>query len=107
MFCRPLQVGVREGSRPGLGGRGLAGGEGLHAGGVQRLLRLQVQWQLHVTGSIKTAVSVAIKGLRVLFENRPALYFCNYKENKRNNTRILDTLLTEDFIDSVEECFHF
>ena len=21
---------------------------------------------------------------RVLFENRPALYFCNYKENKKN-----------------------
>ena len=21
----------------------------------------------------------------VLFENRPALYFCNYKENKKNN----------------------
>ena len=39
MVCRPLQVGVREGSRPGLGGRGLPGGEGLHAGGVQRLLR--------------------------------------------------------------------
>ena len=44
---------------------------------------------------------------RLLFENRPALYFCNYKENKENNTRMLDTLFIEDFIDSMEEYFHF
>ena len=37
--------------------------------------------------------------LRVLFENRPALYFCNYKENKENDTRMLDTLFIDDFID--------
>ena len=38
--------------------------------------------------------------LRVLFENRPALYFCKYKENKKkNNTRILDTLFIDDFSD--------
>ena len=43
----------------------------------------------------------------LLFENRPALYFCNYKENKENNIRMLDTLFTEDFIDSMEQCFHF
>ena len=34
----------------------------------------------------------------VLFENRPALYFCNYKENNKNNsTRMLDTLLIDIF----------
>ena len=43
----------------------------------------------------------------LLFENRPALYFCNYKENKENNIRMLDTLFIEDFIDSMEEYFHF
>ena len=44
---------------------------------------------------------------RLLFENRPALYFCNYKENKKNNIRMSDTLFIEDFIDSMEEYFHF
>ena len=44
---------------------------------------------------------------RLLFEKRPALYFCNYKENKKNNIRMLDTLLIEDFIDSMEEYFYF
>ena len=39
----------------------------------------------------------------LLFENRPALYFCNYKENKKSNIRMLDTLFIEDFIDSMEE----
>ena len=43
---------------------------------------------------------------RVLFENRPALYFCNYKENDKNNTRILDTLFIDDFIDIMEQDFH-
>ena len=42
-----------------------------------------------------------------LFENRPAVCFCNYKENKKNNTRMLDTLYIEDFTDSMEEYFHF
>ena len=45
------------------------------------------------------------KGL--LFENRPALDFCNHKENKKNNIRMLDTLFIEDFRDSMEEYFHF
>ena len=43
--------------------------------------------------------------LRVLFENRPALYFCNYKE--KNNTRILDTSFIYDFIDIVKPYFHY
>ena len=43
---------------------------------------------------------------RLLFENRPALYFCNHKE-KKNNIRMLDTLFIEDFIDVMEEYFHF
>ena len=43
----------------------------------------------------------------LLFENRPALYFCNWKENKKNNTRMLDTLFIGDFMDSMEEYFHF
>ena len=43
----------------------------------------------------------------VLFENRPALYFCNYRENKKNNIRMLDTLFIEDFIVSIEQYFHF
>ena len=44
---------------------------------------------------------------RLLFENRPALCFCNNKENKKNNIRMLDTLFIEDFIDSMEQYFHF
>ena len=43
----------------------------------------------------------------VLFENRPAVYFCNYKENKKNNIRMLDTLFIGDFMDSMEQYFHF
>ena len=42
----------------------------------------------------------------LLFENRPELYFCNYKENKKSNTPMLDTLFIEDLIDSMEEYFH-
>ena len=42
---------------------------------------------------------------RVLFENRPALYFCNYKE--KNYTRILDTLFIDDFIDIMEQYFRY
>ena len=45
--------------------------------------------------------------LWLLFENRPALYFCNYKENKENNIRMLDTLFIGDFIDSMEQYFSF
>ena len=43
----------------------------------------------------------------LLFENRPVLNLCNYKENKKNNIRMLDTLFIEDFMDSMEEYFHF
>ena len=43
---------------------------------------------------------------RVLFENKQALYFCNYK-NEKNNTRILDTLFIDDFIDIMEQYFHY
>ena len=43
----------------------------------------------------------------LLFEKRPALYFCNYKENKKNKIRMLDTLFIEDFLDSMEEYFPF
>ena len=50
---------------------------------------------------------LTISKFRLLFENRPALYFCNYKENKKNNMRMLDTLFIGDFIDSMEEYFHF
>ena len=32
-------------------------------------------------------------------------FFCNYKENKKNNTRMLDTLFIKDFIDIMEQCF--
>ena len=43
----------------------------------------------------------------VLFENRPALYFVgNYKKNLKNNTRMLDTLFIDDFIDIMEQYFH-
>ena len=41
----------------------------------------------------------------VLFENRPALYFCNYKE--KNYTRMLDTLIIDDFIEIMEQYFHY
>ena len=40
----------------------------------------------------------------VLFENKPALYFCNYK-NEKNYTRMLDTLFIDDFIDILEQYF--
>ena len=43
----------------------------------------------------------------VLFENRPALYFCNYKDKK--NTRMLDTITIyiDGFIDIMEQYFHY
>ena len=44
---------------------------------------------------------------RALFENRPALYFCKYKENKVNNTRILDNIFIDDFTDIMEQYFHY
>ena len=44
------------------------------------------------------------KSCEVLFENRPALYFCNYTE-KKNNTRMLDTLFIDGFIDIMEHIF--
>ena len=47
-------------------------------------------------------VMLAVERARLLFENRPALYFCNYKENKKNNIRMLDTLFIEDFIDGMD-----
>ena len=43
----------------------------------------------------------------VLIENRPALYFCNYKENKINKTHMMDTLLIDDFIDIIEQYFNY
>ena len=45
----------------------------------------------------------------VLFENRPALYFCNYyKEKKKlNNTRMLDTLFSDDFTGIMEQYFQY
>ena len=43
----------------------------------------------------------------VLFENRPALYFCNYKENEENDTRMLDTLFIDDFVDIMDQYFHY
>ena len=43
--------------------------------------------------------------LGVLYKNRPALDFCNYEEN--NNTRILDTLFIDEFIDNMEQYFHY
>ena len=43
---------------------------------------------------------------RVLFENRPALYFCIYKENKKkNNSCILDTLFIDDLTDIMVNIF--
>ena len=51
---------------------------------------------------------MGVQGGGVLFENRPALYVCKYKENKKkNNTRILDTLFSDDFTDIMEEYFHY
>ena len=58
-----------------------------------------------VTLNCTFVAPVVIK--RLLFQNRPALYFCNYKENKKNNIRMLDTLLIEDCIVSMEEYFHY
>ena len=39
-----------------------------------------------------------------MFENRPALYFCNYKEN---DTRMLSTLFIDDFVDIMEQYSHY
>ena len=49
---------------------------------------------------------MAINLARVLFENRPALYFDDKNNNDKNNTRILDTLFIDDFIDIMEQYFH-
>ena len=57
--------------------------------------------------NINSTKSIIFYSYWLLFENRPALYFCNYKENKENNIRMLDTLFIEDFIDSMEDYFHF
>ena len=46
--CSQVGVGVRGGAGLGGGRVGLGGGEGLHTGGVQGLLGLQVERQLHV-----------------------------------------------------------
>ena len=44
---------------------------------------------------------------RVLIENRQALYFCNYKENKKMYMRMLDTLFIVYFIDIMKQYFHY
>ena len=44
-------------------------------------------------------VPVAAKGVSKASPSRPP--------NKRNNIRMLDTLFIEDFIDSMEQYFHF
>ena len=36
-----------------------------------------------------------------------SIFVIIYKENKKNNVRMLDTLFIEDFTDSMEEYFHF
>ena len=57
------------------------------------------------SGGTEAGLRKLVKKQGLLFENRPGI--CNYKENKKNNTRMLDTLFIEDFIDSMEEYFHF
>ena len=59
---------------------------------LQRLLSLFCLWE---------------ESLGVLFENRPALYFSNYQKKNKNNTRMLDTLFIDDFIDIMEQYFHY
>ena len=73
------------------GGKNLPGGKNLIVYGGKNLPNLP-------------DVCMAVPWL--LFENRPALYFFNYKE-KKNNIRMLDTLFIEDFIDVMEEYFQF
>ena len=58
-------------------------------------------------GTPPAAPSGVLKQAAKIEKKRTALYFCNYKENKKNNICMLDTLFIEDFIDSMEEYFHF
>ena len=60
-----------------------------------------------MAGTNRTMATACQCQARLLFENRPAVYFGNYKENKENNIRMLDTLFIKDFIDSMEEYFHY
>ena len=50
---------------------------------------------------------IAPLGWSALVWKQASTLFCNYKENKKNNIRMLDTLFIEDFIDSMEQCFNF
>ena len=43
--------------------------------------------------------STAHKKFRVLFENRPALYFCKYKGKKKIHVYWIPTLFIDDFSD--------
>ena len=45
-----------------------------------------------------------MKQFRVLFENSPALNFCNYK---KKNTHMLDTLFIGYFKDIMEQYIHY
>ena len=78
-----------------------------NCGKTENFFRLLRQWQIRCCFKHKMEGSFDDPNSGLLFENRPALYFCNYKENKKNNIRMLDTLFIEDFIDSMEEYFHF
>ena len=44
---------------------------------------------INSTGKSQCLEVIRVYG--VLFENRPAVYFCNYKENYKIDTRLLDT----------------
>ena len=53
-------------------------------------------------------IAIAKVYIGVLFENRPALYFCNNNNNNNNkNTSMLDTSFIDDFIDIMEQyCYY-
>ena len=47
------------------------------------------------------------RGGSCLKTGQHSIFVIRYKENEKNNIRMLDTLIIEDFIDSMEEFFHF
>ena len=65
-----------------------------------QIVRLHQRLQTQVTG-YNTPFGSCLK------TGHHSIFVISYKENKKNNTRMLDTLFIEDFTDNMEEYFHF
>ena len=53
------------------------------------------------------AGKMKVHGRGVLFENRPALYFCNYKENNKKLIHVCWIPQIDDFIYIMEQYIHY